>query len=170
VKLPALRDADLETRLATYLNDHLGGATGGVELARRLAASNQGTEYGPPLQDVARQIEEDVATLRDIVARFGVEEDRIKQTVAYAAEKVGRLKLNGQLLGYSPLSRLVELEGMMLGVTGKNAMWTVLNENYGQDPRLAGIDLAQLIARAKEQRVTLERLRRRAATEAIAAA
>ena len=61
------------------------------------------------------QIEEDVDSLRDIMAALGVEEDRIKQAVAWAAEKVGRLKLNGQLLGYSPLSRLVELEGMMLG-------------------------------------------------------
>ena len=167
MKLPALRDADVQTRLATYLNDHLSGATGGVELIRRLCGANESTEYGPPLKIVARQIEEDVQSLRDVMARFGVEEDRIKQTVAYAAEKVGRLKLNGQLLGYSPLSRLVELEGITLGVTGKQALWVVLNENYGQDPRLEGVDLPQLIARAKEQRVTLERLRRQAATEAL---
>ena len=56
----------------------------------------------------------------------------------------------------------------MLGVTGKRALWTVLNEHYGQDPRLDGVDMAELISRAKEQRVTLERLRRRAATEALA--
>ena len=168
MKLPALRDADAGTRLATYLNDHLGGATGGVELIRRLARSNQGTDYGPQLAEVAGQVEEDFETLRDVMKRFGVGEDRIKQTAAFAAEKIGRLKLNGQLLGYSPLSRLVELEGMTLGVTGKQAMWAVLSENYGQDPRLAGIDFTDLIARAKQQRVTLERLRRRAAGEAIA--
>jgi hypothetical protein len=162
-----MRDADVDTRLATYLNDHLGGATGGVELIRRLCGSNEGTEYGPPLKVVARQIEEDVESLRDVMRRFGVDADRIKQSVAYAAEKVGRLKLNGQLLGYSPLSRLVELEGMTLGVAGKQALWVVLSENYGQDPRLEGVDLPELIARAKEQRVTLERLRRRAAIEAL---
>ena len=38
----ALRNADAHTRLATYLNDHLGGASGGVELARRLCASQRG--------------------------------------------------------------------------------------------------------------------------------
>ena len=167
MKLPALRDADVDTRLSTYLNDHLAGATGGAALARRICSSNEGTDYGPPLKVVARDIEEDVESLRDVMARFGVDEDRIKQTMAYTAEKVGRLKLNGQLLGYSPLSRLVELEGMMIGVTGKQALWVVLNENYGQDPRLEGVDIPQLIARAKEQRVTLERLRRRAATEAL---
>ena len=77
------------------------------------------------------------------------------------------MKLNGQLLGYSPLSRLVELEGLMLGVTGKLGLWTVLNENYGEDPRLAGIDFPDLIARAKEQRRLLEGMRRSAAAEAL---
>ena len=167
MKLPALRDADVHTRLSTYLNDHLGGSAVGVDLARRLCRSNRDTQYGPPLVEIAQQVEEDVDRLRDIMARFDVEEDRVKQLAASAAEKVGRLKLNGQLLGYSPLSRMVELEGMMLGVTGKLALWVVLNENYADDPRLSGVDLPRLIARAKEQRTTLERLRRLAAAEAI---
>ena len=167
MKLPALRDADVHTRLYTYLNDHLGGSAGGIELARRLCRNNRGTQYGPPLEEIAQQIEQDIASLRDVMARLGVEQDRIKQAGAWAAEKVGRLKLNGQLLGYSPLSRLVELEGLTLGVTGKLGLWVVLNENYGQDPRLSGVDLPQLIAGAEQQRTTLEALRRLAATEAL---
>ena len=163
----ALRNADAHTRLATYLNDHLGGASGGIELARRLSKSNQATAYGRELARIAGEIEEDIASLRDIMARMGIEEDRVKQAGAWAAEKVGRLKLNGQLLGYSPLSRLVELEGLTLGVTGKVALWVVLNEHYGEDPRLAGVDLPALIARAKAQRGMLERMRRQAAGEAL---
>ena len=58
-----------------------------------------------------RQIEEDVDALRDLMARLGVKPDRVKEAMGWTAEKLGRLKLNGQLLGYSPLSRLVELEG-----------------------------------------------------------
>jgi hypothetical protein len=163
----ALRNADAHTRLGTYLNDHLGGASGGIELARRLAKANEDTEYGPPLRRVVQEIEEDIASLRDVMARMGVEEDRIKQAGAWTAEKVGRLKLNGQLLGYSPLSRMVELEGMMLGVSGKLALWVALNEHYGEDPRLAGVDFPQLIARAKDQRIGLERMRRQAAGAAL---
>lgn len=164
----ALKDADVQTRLSTYLNDHLGGSGGGIELARRLYGNNKdNSEYGPKLGRVAKQIEEDIASLRDVMARLRVKEDRIKQAGAWAFEKVGRLKLNGQLLGYSPLSRLVELEGLMLGVTGKLGLWTVLNESYGEDPRLAGIDFPDLIARAKEQRRLLEGMRRSAAAEAL---
>ena len=163
----ALRNADAHTRLATYLNDHLGGSTGGIELARRLAKANEKTEWGPQLKRMVLEIEEDIASLRDVMARMGVEEDRVKQASAWAVEKAGRMKLNGQLLGYSPLSRLVELEGLTLGVTGKLALWVVLNEHLGDDPRLAGVDLPDLIARAKDQRARLERLRRAAAGEAL---
>jgi hypothetical protein len=163
----ALRNADAHTRLATYLNDHLGAAAGGVELARRLVKENEDNEYGPPLRRALREIEEDIASLRDIMTRMRIEEDRVKQAAAWSAEKAGRLKLNGQLLGYSPLSRLVELEGLMLGVSGKVALWVVVNEHYGEDPRLAGVDFPDLIARAKDQRVRLERLRRQTAADAL---
>lgn len=163
----ALRNADAHTRLSTYLNDHLAGSSGGIELARRLVKANERTEYAPPLRRTASEIEEDIASLRDIMARMGVEEDRVKRSAAWAAEKAGRLKLNGQLLGYSPLSRLLELEGLMLGVSGKLALWVVLNEHFADDPRLAGVDLPSLIARAKDQRMRLERLRRQVAAEAL---
>ena len=167
MKLPALRNTDAHTRLSIYLNDHLGGSAAGVNLARRLADHNKGTEYGPPLERIAREVEEDVASLRDIMARFGVDEDRVKQAGAVVFERIGRLKLNGQLTGYSPLSRLVELEAMMLGVTGKRALWLSLYESYRGDPRLKGVDLADLNHRAKEQRTKLEELRRKAAREAL---
>jgi hypothetical protein len=167
VKLPALRNADAHTRLSVYLNDHLGGSAGGVELARRLASANKSTDYGLPLADIAGQIEEDIASLRDVMERLGVEEDRIKQAGGWAMEKVGRLKLNGQLLGYSPLSRLVELEGLLLGVTGKQAMWQVMQLNFGQDARLAGVNLGALFVRARDQRRTLDKLRNQAAAEAF---
>ena len=115
----SLRNADARTRLATYLNDHLGGSATGRQLAQRALQANRGNEYGIVLEDVARQIEEDVASLETVMDRLGVKPDRVKEAMGWTFEKFGRLKLNGQLLGYSPLSRLVELEGLMLGITGK---------------------------------------------------
>ena len=96
-----------------------------------------------------------------------MEPDRVKEALGWAGEKLGRLKLNGQLLGYSPLSRLVELEALMLGITGKLAMWQAVRIALADDPRLAGFDLEHLAERAKLQRRTVESLRRRAAVEAL---
>jgi hypothetical protein len=45
--------------LAIYLNDHLAGATAGLELARRARGSNRDTELGEFLERLTGEIEED---------------------------------------------------------------------------------------------------------------
>jgi hypothetical protein len=97
---------------------------------------------------------------------LGAGEDNLKKLTGFVTEKLGRLKLNGSLFSYSPLSRVVELEGLYLGVTGKRALWVAL-EDLG-DPRLTPFGLAALIERADRQREGLEEHRRRAAAEAFA--
>src|SRR5215213_8693100 len=97
--------------LPIYLNDHLAGATAGTELARRAAGSNEGTEYGEFLAKLADDIDADKRQLEAIMDRLGVKQDRAKIGVAWIGEKAGRLKPNGRLTSYSPLSRLIELEG-----------------------------------------------------------
>jgi hypothetical protein len=153
--------------LAIYLNDHLAGATAGRELVRRAASSNRGSSYGPFLEDLAVQIEEDRESLLEIMRALGVGIDRLKLIGGWAAEKAGRLKLNGRLRGYSPLSRVVELEMLALGVHGKLALWLALRELEAGEPRLADSDLANLIQRAELQREGLEAHRLRAVAEAL---
>jgi hypothetical protein len=163
----ALRESDAQTRLSTYLNDHLAGSTSATELIRRAIQSNQGNTYAAFLEQLLVDIEEDRDALRDVMRRMDVSEDPLKQAAAWTTEKVGRLKLNGQLLGYSPLSRLIELEALSLGVTGKLCLWLGLRAAYGADPRLSGVDLDELARRARDQRQRLERVRRKAAVEAL---
>jgi|SRR5436305_12600022 len=153
--------------LSIYLNDHLAGATAGAELARRVAGSNRQTSFGSVLSELAKEIEEDRRTLLQIMRRLDVRQDRLKTLASWGAEKAGRLKLNGRIIGYSPLSRLEELEGLTIGVEGKLALWQALRETHADDSRLRGIDLEELIKRARSQRRRLERQRRNAAAEAI---
>jgi hypothetical protein len=153
--------------LATYLNDHLGGATGGLELARRAASSNEDSEYGAELKALAAEIEEDRNALRALMDELGVGEDRLKVTAGWVGEKLGRLKPNGALLSYSPLSRLIEIEGLYLGVTGKLSLWTNLEAVHGTP--VGGVDVAEYAERARSQRERLTDLRRRAAAEALSA-
>lgn len=159
-----------EKRLRIYLNDHLAGSVAGIELARRALAANEGNEYGRLLDRVLAEIEEDQAALRDVMARLEVPAARPKLAAAWAMEKVGRLKLNGQLRGYSPLSRLLELEGLVVGVRGKLALWRSLAQLAAVEPRLAPVDLATLVARANAQLEELEAHRLRAAVSALHAA
>jgi len=109
--------------LPTYLNDHLAGAAAGTDLAARAASSNADNEYGQFLEDLHNEIAEDKATLELLMERLGVKKDPLKTTAARIAERVGRLKPNAHLTSYSPLSRIIELEAIALGVTGKLALW-----------------------------------------------
>jgi hypothetical protein len=142
--------------LGSYLNDHLAGATVGVQLARRARSQNRGTRFGEVLERLVREIEEDRQTLEELMERLDVAKDRMKITAGWVGEKAGRLKLNGRLLGYSPLSRLVELEALTLGVTGKLALWQSLRAVADLDPALDALALDSLIDRAREQVELLE--------------
>lgn len=153
--------------LAIYLNDHLAGSIAGMELAKRAAGNNEGTPLGEFLEQLVVDIDEDRASLEAIMDELGVRKDLLKDTAAWIAEKVGRLKLNGKIIGFSPLSQLVELEGLALGVEGKLSLWRSLQKIQGEYPALASADLDRLVARAKEQREGIERLRIEAAANAL---
>ena len=151
--------------LRTYLQDHHAGATAGLELARRAASSNADDPSGPELAAIADEIEADREILERVMEDLGVPASAVKDGVAWTAEKLGRLKPNNRLVGYSPLSRVVELEGLVLGVTGKTALWEALGTAVGT--RVEGVDFDVLAARAADQRTRLERLRREAAADAL---
>ena len=155
-----------EKSLAIYLNDHLAGSTVGFELVKRARGANEGTALGELLAELEKEIGEDRATLREMMSKLGVREDPVKKAAGWSAEKLGRLKLNGQIRGYSPLSRLVELEGLYIGVTGKLSLWKSLQAAHGE--RLGGFDLAGLAKRAESQRRRINNACNRAAAEALA--
>jgi hypothetical protein len=154
-------------QLDVYLSDHLAGATLGVELARRAAKSNRGTPTGEFLEWLHHEITEDRRTLLAVVRALGADTSPAKSAVAWAGEKAARLKLNGRVRGYSPLSRLVELEGLETGVTGKRSLWQALAQTFPDDPRVAGFDLDALIARAEQQLEGIRKHRLGAAPDAL---
>lgn len=155
--------------LAIYLNDHLAGATGGVELARRMAVWCPVPGQRAALEGLAADIAQDRQTLLHLMAVLGMPVRRYKVGAAWAAEKAGRLKLNGSVLSRSPLSSLEELEMMRLGVEGKAAGWRTLLELAKVDGRLRPGTLDDLIARAREQADLLEELRVQAAAQLLEA-
>ncbi|GAA0587098.1 hypothetical protein [Streptomyces crystallinus] len=153
--------------LGIYLNDHLAGATLGVRRARSLVEAD--SERAPALADevrpVADEISEDRAALLDIMRRLDVPVRRYKVAAGALAETVGRLKPNGRLVRRSPLTSLVELELLRLGVEGKAALWRSLRQVADGDRRLDGAQLDDLLERAERQLDTLEQLRLRQAAE-----
>jgi hypothetical protein len=153
--------------LGIYLNDHLAGATGGMELARRMAGSHHDPAQRMTLQRLAAEITQDRRALLDLMAALGLPVRHYKLSAAWAAEKAARLKLNGRLLSRSPLSSLEELEMLRLGVEGKAAGWRTLRALADTDSRLDRDRLGELMARARQQADLFEELRVRAAAHLI---
>jgi hypothetical protein len=142
--------------LPIYLNDHLTGATIGVELVKRACRANQGSELGTLLEELSAEIAADRESLLSIMRSLAITPSRAKVVAGWTAEKLGRLKLNGEITQYSPLSRLLELEGLDSGIGAKLAMWAALQEIREHDERLAGAPLDELVERARSQRARLE--------------
>ncbi len=155
--------------LGIYLNDHLAGATVGVELVRRARRSNRGTELGRFLDGLQIEVEEDRRTLEDVIRQLGFRPSAAKRAAAVVVERAGRLKPNGQITGYSPLSRVLELEGLTVGVAGKRSLWRNLRDAAGTADRLVGVDLDRLLERAENQLAGIEGHRVEAARRAFAA-
>lgn len=122
-----------------------------------MRASNAAdVELGEPLREICAEIEADRATLERVMAELDVKRNPVKPIGAWLGEKLGRLKLNGSLWGYSPLSRLVELELLLIGITGKTRMWRVLEQAFGES--VPGVDFGELAVRAADQRRRVEEL------------
>jgi hypothetical protein len=159
-------DRDL---LGVYLNDHLAGATAGVELARRMAGSaGPDSAASGTLKRLAAEIAADRGSLIEVMAALGIPLRSYKVFAAWADEKAARLKLNRRLLTRSLLSSLEETEILRLGVEGKAAGWRTLRILAERDTRLDTSTLDELIARAARQSAAFEDLRTDIAEQLLA--
>jgi hypothetical protein len=152
--------------LRIYMNDQLALGVGWREAAKRAARENEGTPLGDALERVALEIADDVTLFEAIMRRLGLQRNPLKPALAVAAERIGRLKPNGHIRSYSPLSRFIELDLLVMGIEGKKILWQNLRDLAGIG--LPDIDFTALIGRADGQRQALEPFRRDAGREVLA--
>jgi hypothetical protein len=144
--------------LATYLNDHLAGSVGAIEMVQRVIKENEGQLLGRRLEEVLKEIRKDQEVLRDLIERAGSKENPLKKAGAWLAEKAGRVKLGGTA-DPAELSRLQALEALATGIHGKRAMWRALRVVVPKHPSLYGLDLDLRERRAVEQHDRVEEWR-----------
>ncbi len=157
-----------EKLLRIYLNDHLAGSTGGVELVARCRRENEGHPLGAYMEQLLGELEEDRALLRDLLGRIGGTENVVKQAGAWLLEKVERLKPDGSPFAYSDLNRVVEMEALLLGVRGRLALLCVLEAIHEPGGPFSDLDFPRLKQRAEQQLDAIERHRTDAARRAFA--
>lgn len=159
---------DPDRLLRIYLNDHYAGSAAGDALVRRVSRVHGQGPAGRRLRGLADEIAEDRESLVRIMAALDVPVMRARALIMRCAEKVGRAKLNGRLVSRSPLSDVLELEALRLGVEGKLALWQSLAEVARGDDRIDAGTVHHLADRAERQIEQLEDLRLAAVRLALA--
>lgn len=153
--------------LKTYLNDHLAGAEAGIQLAEDCLAHNPEGPLSDFLAELVTEIKEDHRVLQDLHDRVPGRENSLKKMMSWMLSKASRLKLENLLLQYTDLTRLEELEGLLLGVRGKLALWEALEAAYASDERFSDVDFQELQRRAQHQLDRIEHHRVNAAKKAF---
>ena len=146
---------DLQDYLTIYLNDHRAGAAAGIGLAHRLWRQNRKGPWASQLRELLKSVEAEGETLDAVRGSIGVTGGKFRRTAAVALERASRLKLNGHVLSYSPLSRVGELEALMSGVQSKLRLWTTLDLATPSVPELVEFDFPTLQRQSHAQLATL---------------
>lgn len=152
--------------LSAYLNDHLAGSIGAIEMMERAIKENAGNLLGRRLDEMLKEIRKDQTVVQNLIERVGSKENPLKKAGAWLAEKAGRVKLGG---ADEPgeLARLEVLETLAMGVQGKRALWRALRVAADKHPILRELDLDLLERRAVEQHDRVEEWRLDAAREVL---
>lgn len=153
--------------LAIYLNDHLAAATAAVELAGRARGSMGDGPAGELLGATHEELRAEAGLLRESMASLAVRPDPLKRAAGWLGERSVRLKPNGSLLRRSPLSDVVELEGLAMLSEANLAALRTLHALAERDGRVRGLDLDGAIRRAEARRAPLEEQRAAAAARAL---
>jgi hypothetical protein len=154
--------------LDSYLNDHLAGSISALELIAHWADVHKGEPLGSFFVETGREIKADQDTLRDVMRTLGIEESKVRQAGAWAAEKLGRARLI--IAGNEPgsLGLVLTLEGLIMGITGKKLMWRSLAA--AKLPELKSYDFEEPQRRAEQQIERIEAERISAVCQAFAGA
>ena len=162
--------ADVSTKhLGIYLNDHLAGSVAALELVEYLSKNYPDTTLETFFADLHADISADQDVLRDLLRTFEEGESTVRKAGAWLAEKVGRAKFGITENEVSGTGLLEALEGLAMGITGKQLLWRALAAASDTMPQLKGLDYAHLEQRAREQRDRVEEKRLAAAREAFKA-
>lgn len=147
---------DLEL-LHLYIDDHLTGATAGVDRIERMAAEYQDTPQFATLDALARAIRGDKEFLRSLIDSLGFDRKPYRQAAAWVGEKAGRLKLNRRVTKRSPMSMVLETELLQGAVAAKRGGWVTLRD-YSTELGLTPDVFDELIAAADRQQEQLQKV------------
>ena len=117
--------------LTIYMDDHLAMIAGELELVKRVAGENEASELGSFLDDYHSVLNQQQDLVKSSMQAQGKGPSPVKQMLTWATEKIGRLKPNDAMSGYTDLARVLELEMLISAATARLLLWETLS---GESP------------------------------------
>ena len=153
--------------LTNYLNDHLAGSIGALELLDRLIDIYREKPLENFFRNLRDDIRQDQGQLKELMQKLGAEESAVRKAGAWVVEKLSRAKIGLSEPAEGGTGLLLALEELVLGITGKRSLWRALQAASRTVPQLARLDYAGLEKRAIEQCERVEAKRLEAARTAF---
>lgn len=118
----------------TYLQDHLTGSRGALELLEYLGEHAEDAAFRLDAPALTGEFQDERQVLEGLVSELGGEGlPLLKEVGAWMGEKLSRLKLGGLGGAVQGLPLFEAVEALVLGIRGKIALWdaleTVAEEN-----------------------------------------
>lgn len=138
-------------KLSDYLNDHLAGSVGALELLDRMIEASAGKPLERFLSDLREDVRYDQEQLKELMQKLGVTESTTRKAGAWIAEKLIRPKIDLGDGSNEEVGVFLALETLVLGITGKRSLWRALQAASRTVPALARLDYSGLEKRSIEQ-------------------
>jgi hypothetical protein len=142
--------------LTSYLNDHLAGSVGALELLDRLIDTYKEKPLGVFFQELRNDIRADQEKLQELIQQVGADESAVRKAGAWLVEKLSRVKMPVSESSEDEMGLFLALEALALGIMGKRSLWQALHAASQAMPQLACLDYASLEKRAMEQSERVE--------------
>jgi hypothetical protein len=137
--------------LTTYLKDHHAGSVAALELVDHLIEIFEGKPLEQFFKNLRKEIDADQGRLEELIKRVGAKESAVRKAGAWVAEKFARMKVRVNDSEKDQMGLLDALEALLIGITGKEALWSALEAASENVASLRGMDYARLRQRAREQ-------------------
>ncbi|MFT4176829.1 MAG: hypothetical protein QM627_09245 [Luteolibacter sp.] len=157
----------MNSHLERYLNDHLAGSSGAVDLIAKLAEASDDPAQSDFFRELGLKVESDREFLKSLLKKIGQRDSAILQIAGSLTEKAGRLKLLWEGLEPGKLGMFEALEMLCLGIQGKRLLWRVLGKISPRIPEWSEIDFTALELEAVRQRDAVEAYRVQAGISAL---
>ncbi|MEO5914076.1 MAG: pyridoxamine 5'-phosphate oxidase family protein [Luteolibacter sp.] len=156
-------DGDLQR----YLNYHLAGSVGAIQLIQHLVDTMDESEACDYFVQLKTKVENDQALLGKLLASAGMDTSTPIHVAGEVTGRIGLLKLTWD--GFEPgsLGLFEGLEMLALGIQGKRLLWLALKEISRWFPEWSDVNFSELEREAISQRDGVERWRIEAARDTL---